>query len=190
MYKGTHVKKGGRAKVYMSRTTALLIAIVMIVGAAIGSTVAYLIARSDSMVNYFTYATVSCAVTENVVNGNSKNGVQVQNTGTTDAYIRADVVVNWIDADGKILPTPPEGCSYTIRLNPDGKWTQGEDLFYYYWTPVAPGEKTEGSLVNCTAIVPEGSGYKLSVEILATAVQSDPAKAVTEAWGVTPPSGN
>lgn len=190
MYKGTHVKKGGRARVYMSRTTALLIAIVMIVGAAIGSTVAYLIARSDSMVNSFTYATVSCAVTENVVNGNSKSGVQVQNTGTTDAYIRADVVVNWIDADGKILPTPPEGCSYTIRLNPDGKWTLGEDGFYYYWTPVAPGERTEGSLVNCTVSVPAGSDYKLSVEILATAVQSDPAKAVTEAWGVTPPSGN
>lgn len=190
MYKGTHVKKGGRAKVYMSRTTALLIAIVMIVGAAIGSTVAYLIARSDSMVNNFTYATVSCAVTENVVNGNSKNGVQVQNTGTTDAYIRAAVVVNWIDADGKILPTPPEGCSYTKDLNPDGKWTQGVDGYYYYWTPVAPDESTEGSLVNCTASVPAGSGYKLSVEILATAVQSDPAKAVTEAWGVTPPSGN
>ena len=189
MYKGTHVKKGGRAKVYMSRTTALLIAIVMIVGAAIGSTVAYLIARSDSMVNSFTYATVSCAVTENVT-ATSKSGVQVQNTGTTDAYIRADVVVNWIDADGKILPTPPEGCSYAIRLNPDGKWTQGVDEFYYYWTPVAPGESTEGSLVNCTASVPAGSGYKLSVEILATAVQSDPAKAVTEAWGVTPPSGN
>lgn len=189
MYKGTHVKKGGRAKVYMSRTTALLIAIVMIVGAAIGSTVAYLIARSDSMVNNFTYATVSCAVTEKVI-GNSKSDVQVQNTGTTDAYIRAAVVVNWIDADGKILPTPPEGCSYTKDLNPNGKWTQGVDGYYYYWTPVAPGGMTEGSLVNCTAIVPEGSGYKLSVEILATAVQSDPAKAVTEAWGVTPPSGN
>ncbi len=189
MYKGTHVKKGGGAKVYMSRTTALLIAIVMIVGAAIGSTVAYLIARSDSMVNSFTYATVSCAVTENV-NGNSKSGVQVQNTGTTDAYIRAAVVVNWIDADGKILPTPPEGCSYDIEYNHGGKWTEGVDGYYYYWTPVAPGEKTEGSLVNCTASVPAGSGYKLSVEILATAVQSDPAKAVTEAWGVTPPSGN
>lgn len=189
MYKGTHVKKGGRAKVYMSRTTALLIAIVMIVGAAIGSTVAYLIARSDSMVNRFTYATVSCAVTETVTD-TTKSGVQVQNTGTTDAYIRAAVVVNWIGADGKILPTPPEGCSSTINLNPDGKWTKGEDGFYYYWTPVAPGGSTEGSLVNCTAIVPDGSGYKLSVEILATAVQSDPAKAVTEAWEVTPPSGN
>ena len=189
MYKGTHVKKGGGAKVYMSRTTALLIAIVMIVGAAIGSTVAYLIARSDSMVNYFTYATVSCAVTENV-NGPSKSDVQVKNTGTPDAYIRADVGVNWIDADGKILPTTPEGCGCTIDLNPDSKWTLGEDGFYYYWTPVAPGEKTEGSLVNCTVSVPAGSDYKLSVEILATAVQSDPAKAVKEAWGVTPPSGN
>lgn len=189
MYKGTHVKKGGGARVYMSRTTALLIAIVMIVGAAIGSTVAYLIARSDSMVNSFTYATVSCAVTENVT-ATSKSGVQVQNTGTTDAYIRAAVVVNWIDAAGKILPTPPEGCSCDIKYNPDGKWTLGVDGFYYYWTPVAPGGSTEGSLVNCTASVPAGSDYKLSVEILATAVQSDPAKAVTEAWGVTPPSGN
>lgn len=189
MYKGTHVKKGGRSKVYMSRTTALLIAIVMIAGAAIGSTVAYLVTSTRAVANSFTYAKVSCAVAETVTS-DSKSEVKVKNTGSTDAYIRAAYVVNWIDAEGKVLPAAPEGCSYELTPNPDGKWTQGEDGYYYYWTPVAPEESTEGSLVNCRASVPQGSGYKLSVEILATAVQSKPVKAVQEAWGVTPPSGN
>ena len=62
--------------------------------------------------------------------------------------------------------------------------------YYYYLTPVAPRDSTPGSLLTCTVTRPENPEYRLSVEILATAIQSTPAKAVTEAWGVTPTSGN
>lgn len=194
MYQGkyTHQRPAPRPRAPRARTkrtAALLLSVLLLVGAAIGSTVAYLAARTGAVENTFQYASVSCQVTENF-NGTQKSNVQVKNTGTTDAYIRATYVVNWLDKEGNIAASVPEGYSYEIAENPDRKWSRGQDGYFYYLTPVAPGSSTPGSLLTCTATQPKEPEYKLSVEILATAIQSAPAKAVTEAWGVSPSSGN
>ena len=179
----------------MNKLAILFIAVVMLIGAVVGSTVAFLVTKTAPVENKFTYASVSCTVSESF-NGTTKEKVQIQNTGTTDAYIRATYVVNWLNKDGSIAPVPqgtiPNGYTLSISENPDKAWTKGTDGYFYYLTPVAPGGLTDGSLVNCTVTYPQGvePEYILSVEILATAVQSTPAKAVREAWGVTPVSGN
>ena len=98
-------------------------------------------------------------------------------------------MVNWLHKDGTVAASVPEGYSYSLTENPDNTWTKGTDGYFYYWTPVASGKSTAGSLLNCTVTYPENPEYTLSVEILATAVQSTPANAVADAWGVTPPSG-
>lgn len=179
----------------MNKLAILFIAVVMLIGAVVGSTVAFLVTKTAPVENKFTYASVSCTVSESF-NGTTKEKVQIQNTGTTDAYIRATYVVNWLNKDGSIAPVPqgttPDGYILSISENPNKAWTKGTDGYFYYLTPVAPGGLTDGSLVNCTVTYPQGvePEYILSVEILATAVQSTPAKAVREAWGVTPVSGN
>lgn len=170
----------------MSKTAVLFIAVLLLISAAIGSTVAYLITRTEPVENQFVYASVSCAVKETFDKKKKKN-VQIENTGNTDAYIRATYVVNWLDKDGKnIVASVPDGYGYTLTENPEGKWTKGNnDGYFYYPSPVAPGALTEGSLLTCTVTHPENPEYTLSVEILATAVQSNPASAVEDAWGVT-----
>ena len=188
MYQGAHIRKGSKPRVRMNRTAILFMAIIMLIGAVIGSTVAFLITNTGPVENKFAYASVSCEVKEDF-NGNTKKNVQITNTGSTDAYIRATYVVNWLDAQGNIVASVPDGYSYSLNVNPDGKWTKMGD-YYYYLTPVAPRDSTPGSLLTCTVTRPENPEYRLSVEILATAIQSTPAKAVTEAWGVTPTSGN
>ena len=172
----------------MNRTTVLLMAILMLIGVVAGSTVAYLIDKTGEVANTFEYAKVSCRVDESF-DGKTKQNVQVTNTGTTDAYIRATYVVNWLDKDGGIVASVPAGYSYNLAVNPDSKWKEIGG-YYYYPDPVAPNGSTEGSLLNCTVAYPENPEYTLSVEILATAVQSQPASAVTDAWGVTVPFGN
>ena len=107
--------------------------------------------------------------------------VQVKNTGTISAYIRAAVVANWIDVDGNIAASVPEGYSYDLTCS-SGSWAQGKDGFFYYLLPVAPGALTEGNLLICTVTCPETPEYTLSVEVLAEAIQSTPASAVNEAW--------
>lgn len=188
MYQGAYVKKRRKSRVRMNRATVLLMAILMLIGTVAGSTVAYLIDRTDRVENTFEYAKVSCEITENF-DKNTKSNVQVKNTGTTDAYIRATYVVNWVDSDGNIVASVPAGYSYNLEINPNGKWKESGG-YYYYPDPVAPNESTEGGLLTCKVTYPENPEYTLSVEILATAVQSQPASAVTEAWGVTPLSGN
>ncbi len=195
MYNGSHAQANNKPRIRMNKLAILFIAVVMLIGAVVGSTVAFLVTQTDPVENKFTYASVSCTVSESF-NGTTKEKVQIQNTGTTDAYIRATYVVNWLNKDGSIAPVPqgtiPNGYTLSISENPDKAWTKGTDGYFYYLTPVAPGGLTDGSLVNCTVTYPQGvePEYILSVEILATAVQSTPAKAVREAWGVTPVSGN
>ena len=192
MYHGAHVRNDRpkrKVRYRVNKTLFALLAIVMVIGAVVGSTVAYLITNTDPVENKFTYAGVSCEVKEDF-DGSTKKNVQITNTGSTDAYIRATYVVNWLDAQGNIVASVPEGYSYTLTENPDSKWTKGNDGYFYYLSPVAPDKSTPGSLLTCTVTRPENPEYRLSVEILATAIQSQPAKAVGEAWGVTISQGS
>ena len=210
MYQGKHsAQPAGRARRGMSpahdvtpsrrrsarrhggRPLALLLALILVVGAAAGGTVAWLTQTTETANNNFEYGRVSCKVDEDfTLGGSTKKDVQITNTGNIPACIRATYVVNWLDNDGHIAASVPEGYSYSLTENPDGKWTKHDDGYFYYLTPVAPQESTLGSLLTCTVTRPENPEYRLSVEILATAIQSAPASAVKTAWGITLPTGN
>lgn len=192
MYNGSHARAKKHSRIRMNKLAILFIAVVMLIGAVVGSTVAFLVTKTDPVENKFTYASVSCAVSE-TFNGATKENVQIKNTGTTDAYIRATYVVNWLNKDGSIAPVPqgttPDGYTLSISENPDNAWTKGTDGYFYYLKPVAPGEFTkDGSLVYCSVVYPENAEYTLSVEILATAIQSTPASAARNAWPGMPGS--
>ena len=181
MYQDAHNEKSGRHGIRMNRTAVLLIAIILLISTAVGSTVAFLATKTETVENSFEYANVSCKVTQNCDTDGSI--VQVKNTGTISAYIRAAVVANWIDVDGNIAASVPEGYSYDLTCS-SGSWAQGKDGFFYYLLPVAPGASTEGNLLTCTVTCSETPEYTLSVEVLAEAIQSTPASAVNEAWNV------
>lgn len=181
MYQDAHNEKSGRHGIRMNRTAVLLIAVILLISTAVGSTVAFLATKTEPVENSFEYANVSCKVTQNCDTDGSI--VQVKNTGTISAYIRAAVVANWMDVDGNIAASVPEEYSYDLTCS-SGSWTQGTDGFFYYLLPVAPDASTEGNLLTCTVTCPETPEYTLSVEVLAEAIQSTPASAVNEAWNV------
>ena len=181
MYQDAHNEKSGRHGIRMNRTAVLLIAVILLISTAVGSTVAFLATKTEPVENSFEYANVSCEVMQDRDTDGSI--VQVKNTGTISAYIRAAVVANWIDVDGNIAASVPEGYSYELTCS-SGSWVQGKDGFFYYLLPVAPGALTEGSLLTCTVACPKDPEYTLSVEVLAEAIQSTPASAVNEAWKV------
>lgn len=189
MYQREHFYGKRKPNIRLNRTAVLIMAVLLLLGAAVGSTVAFLIDKTAPVENSFEYAKVSCEVTENFTN-NKKDNVQVKNTGTTDAYIRATYVVSWVDVQGNIAAFDPEGYSYTLNETNEGKWVKGSDGYFYYTSPVAPGNSTQGSLLTCTVTYPSNPKYTLSVEILAEAIQSAPDNAVQEAWGVSISQGS
>lgn len=183
MYQREHFYDKRKPNIRLNRTAVLIMAVLLLFGAAVGSTVAFLIDKTAPVENAFEYAKVSCEVTENFTN-NKKDNVQVKNTGTIDAYIRATYVVNWVDEQRNIVASVPDGYSYSLTKNLDSKWIE-KDGYFYYTSPVAPGSSTEGSLLTCTVTYPDNPEYTLSVEVLAEAIQSTPDNAVQEAWGVS-----
>lgn len=179
--KNEHVEKRSRAK----KPLAALVALVLIIGAVVGGTLAYLAARTDAIVNTFNPAKVDIRIDENF-NGSTKKDVKITNTGDTEVYIRATYVVTWKDAAENVYPEQPQpGVDYTISLNPKQDWFCYNG-YYYYTAPVAPHASTGVLIDLCTPVaerVPEG--YTLSVNVLASAIQSVPAEAVGQAWGVS-----
>ena len=163
--------RGPAARVY--RTAVLLIAVLLLITTAVGSTAAFLVTKTEPVEEDFAYAQVSCQVTD---------ALAVQNTGTAPAYIRASYAVNWLDGEGHIAAAVPEGYSCDPVENP--QWEKGEDGYFYYPYPVDPGDEAP-SLLTCSVSRPEDPAYTLSVEVVAEAIQSDPAEAAEDAWGVT-----
>lgn len=183
MYQGSHSRRKKHSRIRMNKLAILFIAVVMLIGAVVGSTVAFLVTETKPVENKFTYASISTGIVE-TFDGTTKSDVQVINNGDINAYVRATYVVNWLHKDGTVAASVPEGYSYSLTENPDNTWTKGKDGYFYYLSPVAPGKSTAGSLLICTVTsYPENPEYTLSVEILATAVQSTPANAVADAWG-------
>ncbi len=188
MYQGTYARnprKPRKRAVRMNKTAILLLAVILLAGAVIGTTVAYLTTNTDSITNTFAYAQVSCAVEESF-NGTAKSNVQIKNTSNIPAYIRATYVVNWLDKNGHIVPDSAVPTTYKVEWSgaTSTKWKESGG-YYYYTEPVEPGKSTEGSLVGYTVTYPDPNNheYTLQVEIIASAIQSQPVNAVKEAWG-------
>lgn len=184
MYNGKYNNRKRRLR--WNKQFVLLVSILALLVGVVGGSLAYLFTNTTPVKNTFTPGKVACKINEDF-NRTTKSNVTVQNTGNTDAYIRARVVVTWQDEKGNVYPaTPAAGTDYSITYGSD--WTS-KDGYYYYNSTVAPGNSTGNLIVSCTSKGTEPTGYTLHVEILADAIQSSPASAAKEAWGYTP-SGN
>jgi hypothetical protein len=172
-------EKGRGPAAWVYRTAVLLIAVLLLISTAVGSTAAFLVTKTDPVVEGFAYAQVSCQVTDTLA---------VQNTGTAQAYIRASYAVNWRDREENIVAAVPEDYSCDLVKDPQGAWVEGGDGYFYYPAPVDPGGETP-SLLTFSVSRPENPEYTLSVEVVAEAIQSNPAEAAEEAWGVTVSDG-
>ena len=171
----------GKKKVFI-----LLSSVLLLVSLFVGTTVAFLIDIDGPIINIFNPTQIFCEVTEDTFDGETKTNVIVKNTGDTEAYIRAAIVVTWKDeVDGNVYGGKPEaGIDYYIEINNE-EWFKGNDGFYYYKKPIAAGISTAALIKECTAVKEKTPvGYGLNVEILGSAIQSVPKTVVKEKWGV------
>lgn len=190
MYQGAYQSKKPpvrRRRRRSHKPTLLMMALAIVLGAFVGTTVAYLFTNTDALTNTFNPAKVTVDVPEDF-DKNVKDNVKVKNTGDIEAYVRVAVVVTWQDDKGNVHPTAPvTGTDYTVTFPTNTGWVKHTDGFYYYTSAVASDKTTGILLTECKPVAGKApEGYHLSVEILASAIQSEPASAVVEAWGVDP----
>lgn len=176
------------------RRAAGLLALALAGALAVGGTFAWLTSQSESVVNTFSPATVTTEIDEDITSGDKEN-ICVENTGDVPVYVRAQVVVNWIDGEGNIAASVPENYQYAISPDPwpakGSGWVEGTDGFFYYTAQLAEkgksGFKTKNLINAVTSKVVLADGeeqeYFLSVEILSEAIQALPDDAFNDAWG-------
>ena len=175
------------------RNIILLVSLLSVIALSVGTTLAYIFTQTKEVKNIFTPTQVSCEVSEEF-DGDIKEDVKIKNTGSTDAYIRAVVIVTWVDNDGNIYAIEPQkNIDYIITFSDklNDNWLIDKNGFFYCKTPIAPNNETSQLISECKVIdgkAPEG--YHLSVEIIASAIQSTPASVAEEQWGVTVTDGN
>lgn len=179
------------------------IALVMAIGTI--AVFAYLSGKSGPVKNTLTADPDPSPAIVETFDGTVKKDVKV-NVGKNDytVYVRAAIVVNWVDGQGNIYSQAPvENTDYELNVLLDtavdatkkSHWHYcSSDGFYYFSQPVSSNGTTDilidSASVLSGANVP--SGYTLSVEIAAQMIQAigttdadDTKLAVVDAWGVT-----
>lgn len=166
------------------KLAAALLSLLLILAVSIGTAIAYLTSNTDDKVNTFIPGEVQTEIVEDF-DGEVKEKVSLKNTGNTEAYLRAAVVVTWKAEDGSVQAAAPvQGTDYEMVLAEQTGWFQAADGYYYFSSPVPAGGESGILIDSCRPLV-EKEGYLLSVEIIGSAIQSKPAKTVEDAWGVS-----
>ena len=189
MYRGNKQEKHPkRRKKANKRIGILILSLLLIAAAAIGGTMAYLTANTPQVKNTFTPAEVITEITEDF-DGYVKKEVNVVNKGDIAAYIRVKLVTYRVNEAGN----PIGGAAVIPDFTPGTNWVEYEG-YYYYTLPVAPGESPKYDLIGDKGIElkdyaekdpTDPDGGKQVIEVMAEAIQSEPAEAVGEAWSVT-----
>ncbi len=166
---------------------------------SVGIVMAFISDTTEPVKNEFVPAKVTCEVLEEF-DGISKGDVRVKNTGDTSVYMRAVVVATWVKTDENgntvthsqvprlrtdFVIEEGDGDNYTDYVA-NTHWVKGRDGFWYHLNPIQVGQESCILIKDCFAVSPRPDdapeGYELSVEIVATAIQANPSKAVKEAW--------
>lgn len=179
-----------RRRARRRKQQSLIIALVAILCSIIACvSIAFVFTSTKPLENTFTDAYVACDVLE-TFDGTTKSDVTIKNTGEVQSYIRAKVVVTWMSDDKtKVTALKPiDDTDYVItyadETNADTNWEKGSDGYWYYKLPVNVGKETEELIENCSLKdgVTAPDGYYLSVEIVASSIQSTPPRVVAEQW--------
>lgn len=161
-----------------------VIVIVAVVSCSlIGGTIAWL-TSSSSLSNLFGVGTLELQIHETFEN-NVKENVYIENKGTTDVYVRAQIHAYYEDVNGTILSgTPIAGTDYELIFGTSGKWIE-KDGMYYHTSPVK--KDSEVLIQKCVERDTEthrAEGKYLVVDVIAEGIQADPSSAVETAWGI------
>ena len=158
-----------------AKSSALIIALALILVLAVGGTVAYIFTQTDPVINTFTPTEAKITVYEET-NSNQKTLITVKNISTgVPVYIRVALVANMIDKDENVT-----GAASVPTFTLGDNWKEGSDGYYYYTKAVPVGGST-GNLLKSPMTLSEN----MQVVVLADAIQAEPTTAVTQAWGVT-----
>lgn len=177
MYNGRFSGKSRRRHL-KKRQFAVIVSIALLLVGMVGGSLAYLFTSTEDVNNTFTPAEVPPVIDEDF-DKSTKKDVKIINDGTVAAYIRAAVIVNWLDDDGNIVANP-EGHEYSCPVHTDNGWFDGGDGYYYYSSIVSVGGTTTELITEAKPTA--GTVYRLQIDVMAQTIQTVPDSVVADKW--------
>ncbi len=184
MYQGKHLAPGRRNR----KVFAAVLAVFLLAASATAVMAYYL--RQEEMKNSLAMSYVSCQANIGK-SGNEITDIAVDNTSNVKAYIRVRLVSYWKTPSGDVYARESATPKLTDEMLAEGWIADLDSDTYYYSIPI---QELGGALDSTPDLLKDGKsitlivdaeGYIQAVEILAEAIQAEPAEAVTTAWGVT-----
>ena len=166
------------------RLAMMVLSVVLLLGVAIGGTIAWLSTKTTPVTNTFTPARVTCEVEEDFNEDTGvKTNVNVTNTGNIAVYIRVKLVTYRTNDAGQHIGGTADLPEFALGKD----WVKHGE-YYYYTLPVEPKAQPQTNLaekMTLKSFYEDADGGKQALDVMAEAIQSAPEKAVGEAWGVT-----
>ena len=191
MYKGKHIKRNNN-RLRGWKKVVLFAAFVVIMTSIVAGTIAFLIARSEKLMNTFTVPESGLDIQE-TFDGGSKKDVYFANGSEYPVFMRAKYVAYLKDGDGNISPMTPEFATESINTT---DWSLNTSDGYYYYNKIVaandndPATKDDVTSNFINEITPDykdvPTGYYLVVDVIVETVQATPTTAAQELWGFTP----
>ena len=100
-----YIAKREKVKIKRNKTMLIVLVWMLIIIASIGITSALVLTKSEPKENILIPGNISCEV---------QTDYSIKNTGNTNEYIRAEVIVNWADENGNIYAIATQS-TITIR---------------------------------------------------------------------------
>ena len=152
----------------------MALCLVLLITASISATLAYFHLSAAPVINTFKAGSVEADIDE-TVHGNTKEAIQIKNTGSAPVYVRVRLVSYY---------EVSKGVPDATKASPEVSFTRGENWYkvgeyYYYNQPLAAGATTS-DLLDSSITMASGQ----VIDVLADTVQATPAQAVQDAWGV------
>ena len=164
------------------KNKVLLVSLILLLTITVGGTTAFIYTNTKPVTNTFKPSKVACEIVE-TFDYLTKTDVKIKNTGDTEAYIRARIVVNWIDDNNNISAIKPVlGKDYSLEDDKNINWIKIGD-YYYHKKAISTDGFTETLITSCKQLDPD-SEYSLFVEIIGESIQSTPLDAVKGSWNV------
>ena len=139
-------------KTFFKTHAKLCIAVLALALVTVGGTLALMAVSSNSVINSFTAASIDTEIKEVLTDGDKQ--VSITNKGSSDAYVRARIMVSGVNPTDVVIATSdtvPTGEALASEENKDkvflvmnnqNKWVQEQgaekDDFYYY-LDILPG---------------------------------------------------
>lgn len=180
-------------KKFNKKSLVLLVCAALLLTFTVSGTVAYLVDASGPVENQFKPATVDITTEDKIENG-AKKDVFIKNGSTIPVYIRVAVIANWYNEAGEIVAPWNDHSGIQAVLAPGWIYKEG----YYYYTQAVQSDQasipffklkdgSEDTTVSYTPGDPPVEGAHLEMTIIAQAIQTEPAEALTAAhWAWSP----